>query len=160
MYLGMADDGKPLPTIPCSVRADRRPTRKSPFMRVAGNWSLEQSLLAHQDVCAQIVIVLSAMSTCDPGNIQDTIKAAKEANCRISIVGLAAEVHICRQIVEVALPGPSSQDPSNRPRSFLNRFFWRDRSNRKALRLGAALHPAALWKVFQSLSTRSSRHCV
>ena len=49
----------------------------------------------------QVVIVFSAMSSCDPGNIQDTIKAAKAAGCRVSIVGLAAEVYICRQIVEV-----------------------------------------------------------
>ena len=49
----------------------------------------------------QVVIVFSAMSTCDPGNIQETIKAAKQASCRISIIGLAAEVYICRQIIEV-----------------------------------------------------------
>lgn len=44
------------------------------------------------------------MATCDPGNIHDTIKMAKEAQCRISVIGLAAEVYICRQIVEVSLP--------------------------------------------------------
>lgn len=52
-------------------------------------------------VSLQVLIVFAAMSTCDPGNIRDTIKAAKEARCRVSVVGLAAEVYICRQIVEV-----------------------------------------------------------
>lgn len=49
----------------------------------------------------QVLVIFSAMSTCDPGNIHDTIKLAKDAHCRISVIGLAAEVHICRQIIEV-----------------------------------------------------------
>ena len=57
----------------------------------------------------QVLVIFSAMSTCDPGNIHDTIKLAKDAQCRISVIGLAAEVHICRQIIEVfALPSASA----------------------------------------------------
>ena len=44
----------------------------------------------------ETLILLVALSTCDPGNILDSIKAAKTAKVRISVVGLAAEVHVCR----------------------------------------------------------------
>jgi len=44
----------------------------------------------------EILIILAALSTCDPGNIMETIAEAKAASVRVSVVGLAAEVHICR----------------------------------------------------------------
>ena len=44
----------------------------------------------------ETLILLAALSTCDPGNILDSIKAAKAAKVRISVVGLTAEVHVCR----------------------------------------------------------------
>lgn len=47
----------------------------------------------------EILILLAALSTCDPGNILDSIKAAKAAKVRISVVGLAAEMHVCRVAV-------------------------------------------------------------
>ena len=49
----------------------------------------------------QVLILFAALSTCDPGNILETIRAAKQQRVRVSIVGLAAEVHICRRITEV-----------------------------------------------------------
>ena len=49
----------------------------------------------------QVLILLAALSTCDPGNILDTIAAAKEAKVRVSVIGLAADVHICDKIAQV-----------------------------------------------------------
>ncbi len=48
-------------------------------------------------------MLFAGLSTCDPGNILDSIKVAKQQRVRVSIVGLAAEVHICRFITEVSL---------------------------------------------------------
>ena len=48
-----------------------------------------------------MLILFAALSTCDPGNILETIRAAKQQRVRVSVVGLAAEVHICRRITEV-----------------------------------------------------------
>ena len=45
-----------------------------------------------------MLIVFVALSTCDPGNVLDAVKAAKQARVRVSVVGIAAEVHICRVI--------------------------------------------------------------
>ena len=54
-------------------------------------------------VCMQVLILLAALSTCDPGNILDTIAAAKQAKVRVSVIGLAADVHICDKIAQVRL---------------------------------------------------------
>eukprot|EP00887_Chlorella_sp_A99_P003194 scaffold9.g3194.t1 len=57
----------------------------------------------------EVLILFAALSTCDPGtlrlpreaparprSIMDSVKAAKEQRVRVSVVGLAAEVRICR----------------------------------------------------------------
>ncbi|KAK9846713.1 hypothetical protein WJX84_011717 [Apatococcus fuscideae] len=44
----------------------------------------------------EVLVLFAALSTCDPGNILDTVKSAQQHKCRVSVVGLAAEVHICR----------------------------------------------------------------
>lgn len=49
----------------------------------------------------QVLILFAGLSTCDPGNILDSIKAAKQQRVRVSVIGLAAEVRICRVITDV-----------------------------------------------------------
>ena len=51
--------------------------------------------------CVQVLFLLAALSTCDPGDIMQTIKAAQQHKVRVSIVGLAAQVHICTTITQV-----------------------------------------------------------
>lgn len=46
----------------------------------------------------EILVLFAALATCDPGSISDTIAAARKARVRVSVVGLAAEVYICREI--------------------------------------------------------------
>ncbi len=53
-------------------------------------------MCAHAPACAQVLVLFAALSTCDPGNVLDAVKAAKGARLRVSVVGVAAEVHICR----------------------------------------------------------------
>lgn len=48
----------------------------------------------------EVLVIFSALSTCDPGNIFDTIKNCHDHNIRASVVGLAAEVQICRTIAD------------------------------------------------------------
>jgi Ssl1-like len=50
---------------------------------------------------AQVLILLSALSTCDPGNILDSLKLAKQHRARVSVVGLSAQVHICETLTQV-----------------------------------------------------------
>lgn len=44
----------------------------------------------------EALFLLATLSTCDPGNIQDSIKSAVANKVRVSVVGLSAELHICR----------------------------------------------------------------
>lgn len=55
--------------------------------------------------CEQVLMLFAGLSTCDPGNILDSIKAAKQQRVRVSVIGLAAEVRICRVITDVRTPG-------------------------------------------------------
>ncbi|KAL3701137.1 hypothetical protein R1sor_019159 [Riccia sorocarpa] len=48
----------------------------------------------------EILFLYSALSTCDPGDIMDSINACKKANIRCSVVGLSAEIYICKTLCE------------------------------------------------------------
>jgi transcription initiation factor TFIIH subunit 2 len=48
----------------------------------------------------EVLILLAALSTCDPGNVMDAARAAHAARVRVSVVGLAAEVHVCRAVAQ------------------------------------------------------------
>lgn len=49
----------------------------------------------------EVVVLLASLCTCDPGNIMESIRAAKATRVHVSVVGLAAEVHICREMAKV-----------------------------------------------------------
>ncbi|PKU85740.1 general transcription factor IIH subunit 2 [Dendrobium catenatum] len=48
----------------------------------------------------EVLILYSALNTCDPGDIMETIKHCKKAKIRCSIVGLSAEIYICKHLCE------------------------------------------------------------
>lgn len=56
----------------------------------------------------EVLVLLAALATCDPGNIMDSVKAARQRRARVSLVGLAAEVRICRTVAEVCRIHPSA----------------------------------------------------
>lgn len=43
---------------------------------------------------------MGSLSTCDPGDIFETITECKKLKLRTSIIGLAAEVHVCKEIAQ------------------------------------------------------------
>ncbi|XP_044754233.1 general transcription factor IIH subunit 2 [Coccinella septempunctata] len=48
----------------------------------------------------EILIIMGSLTTCDPGDINTTISALKTEGVRCSVIGLAAEVHICKQLAK------------------------------------------------------------
>ncbi|KAG6334245.1 hypothetical protein ID866_4836 [Astraeus odoratus] len=48
----------------------------------------------------EILIIFGSLTTCDPGNIHDTLDVCIKNKIRISIVALAAEMKICRELCE------------------------------------------------------------
>ncbi|KAJ3551969.1 hypothetical protein NM688_g4403 [Phlebia brevispora] len=48
----------------------------------------------------EILIIFGSLTTCDPGNIHETLDACVRDKIRISIVALAAEMKICRELCD------------------------------------------------------------
>ncbi|KAK1271999.1 hypothetical protein QJS04_geneDACA022043 [Acorus gramineus] len=48
----------------------------------------------------EVLILYSALSTCDPGDIMETIEKCKKSKIRCSVVGLSAEIYICKHLCE------------------------------------------------------------
>ncbi|OUM60143.1 hypothetical protein PIROE2DRAFT_63340 [Piromyces sp. E2] len=73
-----------------------------------GEPSLQNSLeLAKNSLChspphgtREILILMASLTTCDPGDINETIRVLKNNHIRVSIIGLAAEVQICKRICQ------------------------------------------------------------
>ena len=56
----------------------------------------------------EVVIVLGALLSSDPGDIHDTIRSCVKDKIRVSIIGLAARMHICAEIVRRTNGGDDS----------------------------------------------------
>ncbi|XP_031484665.1 general transcription factor IIH subunit 2 isoform X1 [Nymphaea colorata] len=48
----------------------------------------------------EVLILYSALSTCDPGDIMETIQNCKKTKIRCSVIGLSAEIYICKHLCE------------------------------------------------------------
>ncbi|KAK6936016.1 Ssl1-like [Dillenia turbinata] len=48
----------------------------------------------------EVLILYSALSTCDPGDIMETIQQCKKSKIRCSVVGLSAEIFICKHLCQ------------------------------------------------------------
>eukprot|EP00466_Bigelowiella_natans_P016246 jgi/Bigna1/92557/estExt_fgenesh1_pm.C_310030 len=48
----------------------------------------------------EILVVMGSLSTCDPGNIFETFKTLQEHKIRVSVIGLAAQMHVCKKLTE------------------------------------------------------------
>ncbi|KAH7960073.1 hypothetical protein HPB49_016743 [Dermacentor silvarum] len=74
----------------------------------SGEPSLQNSLelaaevLRHLPVhtSREVLVILGSLTTCDPGNIHATIETMRRCNIRCSVVGLAAEVHVCCKLTK------------------------------------------------------------
>ncbi|KAJ7976585.1 General transcription factor IIH subunit [Quillaja saponaria] len=48
----------------------------------------------------EVLILYSALSTCDPGDIMETIQKCKMSKIRCSVIGLSAEMYICKHLCQ------------------------------------------------------------
>jgi len=46
----------------------------------------------------EIMFVMGSLTTCDPGDIRDTVKTVVDCNIRCSVIGLSAEVRLCKSL--------------------------------------------------------------
>lgn len=77
-------------------------------LECSGEASLQNALeLVHENLNQipsyghrEALILYSALSTCDPGDVMETIQKCKKSKIRVSIVGLSAEIFICKHICQ------------------------------------------------------------
>lgn len=77
-------------------------------LECSGDASLQNALELVQSYLNQIpsyghrevLILYSALSTCDPGDIMETIQKCKTGKMRCSVIGLAAEMFICKHLCQ------------------------------------------------------------
>ncbi|KAK9072597.1 hypothetical protein SSX86_009032 [Deinandra increscens subsp. villosa] len=48
----------------------------------------------------EVIILYSALSTCDPGDVMETILKCKKSKIRCSVIGLSAELYICKYLCQ------------------------------------------------------------
>ncbi|KAF3457095.1 hypothetical protein FNV43_RR01752 [Rhamnella rubrinervis] len=48
----------------------------------------------------EVLILYSSLSTCDPGDIMETIQQCKKSKIRCSVIGLSAEIFICKHLCQ------------------------------------------------------------
>ncbi|CAN1307071.1 General transcription factor IIH subunit 2 [Linum perenne] len=74
----------------------------------SGDSSLQNALeLVHENLHKipkyghrEVLVMYSALSTCDPGDIMATIQKCKEAKIRCSVIGLSAEMFVCKYLCQ------------------------------------------------------------
>ncbi|GAU17862.1 hypothetical protein TSUD_329880 [Trifolium subterraneum] len=77
-------------------------------LECSGDASLQNALeLVHSNLNQipsyghrEVLILYSALSTCDPGDIMETIQKCKKSKIRCSVIGLAAEMFICKHLCQ------------------------------------------------------------
>lgn len=64
--------------------------------------TLDLTILSHLPTHSsrEILILFGSLTTCDPGNIHDTLDECVKNKIRISVVALAAEMKICRELCD------------------------------------------------------------
>ena len=68
--------------------------------KIRSSWQTSRSRNFPLYGSREVLFVVSGLSTCDPGNVHTAIAAAKSAKVRVSVVSVAAEMHVCRRMSE------------------------------------------------------------
>ncbi|KAJ7560332.1 hypothetical protein O6H91_04G124700 [Diphasiastrum complanatum] len=77
-------------------------------LECAGDASIQNALdLSRSFLCQvptyghrEVMLIFSALGTCDPGDVLESVRNCKEENIRCSVVGVAAEIYICKLLCE------------------------------------------------------------
>lgn len=48
----------------------------------------------------EVLILYSGLSTCDPGDLMGTIQKCKQSKIRCSVIGLSAEIFVCKHLCQ------------------------------------------------------------
>jgi transcription initiation factor TFIIH subunit 2 len=87
------------------ARSTMRSVRSSYTNPVTGLSYRRSHLPTHSS--REILIIFGSLTTCDPGNIHETLETCVKTKTKVSIVALAAEMKICRELCEKTGGTPS-----------------------------------------------------
>eukprot|EP01127_Copromyxa_protea_P014885 TRINITY_DN4215_c0_g2_i1.p2 TRINITY_DN4215_c0_g2~~TRINITY_DN4215_c0_g2_i1.p2 ORF type:complete len:391 (-),score=41.86 TRINITY_DN4215_c0_g2_i1:179-1351(-) len=101
-----AKDGVATAVTPLSGNPQQHLARLPNCVSISGDFSIKNALsLAISSLrtipkygTREILVIMGSLTSCDPGPISSTIKTLQSHNIVCSIIGLAAEVYLCKQI--------------------------------------------------------------
>lgn len=90
--------GNPQRHIVALEKSTDKPCVKEPSLQNA--LELAAATLRHMPGHAsrEVLVIMGSLTSCDPGNIHDTIQAMRDQSVRCSVIGLAADVRVCRKL--------------------------------------------------------------
>ncbi|KAK5670709.1 hypothetical protein BDV3_005089 [Batrachochytrium dendrobatidis] len=90
--------GNPSEILKALTKRSNRETAGEPSLQNA--LELARRSLAHvpMHVSREIIVLYGSLTSCDPGDIQETINDLCKENIRVSVIGLAAEVQVCKKM--------------------------------------------------------------
>ncbi|XP_072175115.1 general transcription factor IIH subunit 2-like isoform X2 [Diadema setosum] len=93
--------GNPKRHVEALGKLSDKPWLKEPSLQNA--LELAAATLRHMPGHAsrEVLVIMGSLTSCDPGNIHDTIQAMRDHSIRCSVIGLAAEVRVCRKLATV-----------------------------------------------------------
>ncbi|KAK4307158.1 hypothetical protein Pmani_021064 [Petrolisthes manimaculis] len=84
----------------CIKKMQKMPCKGEPSLQNALEVALSSLRHLPPHTSREILIIFAALTSCDPGEVGATLQKVKEDNIRVSVVGLAAELHVCREITK------------------------------------------------------------
>ncbi|KAK4875443.1 hypothetical protein RN001_011865 [Aquatica leii] len=90
--------GNPRKHIKAITTLNRTSLIGEPSLQNGLNVALKSLKLLPSHASREVLVIIGSLTTCDPTDINTTIDALKVEGVRCSIIGLAAEVHICKQL--------------------------------------------------------------
>lgn len=79
------------------LKENRQP-KGEPSIQNALMYALNTLSLAPSHGTKQVILVYSALTSCDPGDIFETIKEVSRQKIQVDVIGLSAQIQICKNI--------------------------------------------------------------
>ncbi|KAI9208941.1 Ssl1-like-domain-containing protein [Polychytrium aggregatum] len=91
-------EGNPKHHLDALRKKENRELRGEPSLQNALELARESLRNVPSHGTREALVIFGSLTTCDPGNIFDTLSSLKSNCIRVSVVGLAAEVDVCRKL--------------------------------------------------------------
>nr|CAD7259509.1 unnamed protein product [Timema shepardi] len=87
--------GNPQKHIKVVQQLTQTPCSGEPSLQNALELALRSLKMLPSHASREVLVLMGSLTTCDPGDITVTIQSLKSHGVRCSVIGLAAEVHVC-----------------------------------------------------------------